>query len=324
MKTANYGFHPIDGLPWPPYAESMRALCLFVLYCAFAWAQSTSTYVVDGQRVETGKTNGVSYSVESAPSLNGRVSPLERVEERIVESSPAGKVVERTIRRYDPNGNPTQVEKVRVEERKNPDGSTSAETVTWRGDINGRLQVAERVRGLSKPSEGGTRSELTVERPTLNDSFETIEKRTVSERKSGQTTDQEVVTWRRDPSGRFSEALRQVTERSERNGRTTENTAQYEVGTTGRMELASQTVSRSVKNADGSEHTEVDIYRAAAPGRPASAEPQLIEQQVIERRSSAPGTVVESLSVRRPPLDGGKPSGGFQKVSERTCKGECK
>jgi hypothetical protein len=301
----------------------MRAFCLIVMGCGLAWAQSTSTYVVDGQRVETGKSDGITYSVESARSLNGRTSPLERVEERVVESSATGSVVERVIRRYDPNGNLAQTEKVRIEERKNSDGSTSTETVTWRGDVNGRLEVAERVRGTTVPSEGGTRSELTVERPTLNGGFETLEKRSISERKSGATTQQETVTLRRDAAGRFSEALRQVKERTEQDGLVTENSAQYEPGTTGRMQLASQSVSRSVKNADGSQRTEVDLFRVEAPGRPTSSRPQLIEQQVIERRPSASGAV-ESLSVRRPPLDGGRPSGSFQKVAERVCTGTCK
>jgi hypothetical protein len=50
----------------------------------------------------------------------------------------------------------------------------------------------------------------------------------------------------------------------------------------------------------------------------------LIEQQLVERRPGADGTVLESVSVRRPAPDGSKPSGAYQKIGERVCAGECK
>jgi hypothetical protein len=290
----------------------------------WAWAQTSSTYVVDGQRLESGKLNGGTYSVESARSINGRAAPRQRVEERVIESTADTKVIERVTRRFDSNGNPGQTEKVRISERKNPDGSLATETVTWWADVNGRLQVFERAKGVSRPTQGGTNSEVIVERPTLNGGFETLEKRTTTERKSGQTVEQDTITWRRDASGRFSEAARQTTARTEKDGQVTENVARYETGAAGRLELASQAVSRSVKNADGSERTETDIYRAAVPGRSTSSTPRLIEQEVVERRPGAPGTVVETVSVRNPAPDGAKPAGAYRKISERVCTGECK
>jgi hypothetical protein len=307
----------------------MRALCLMMTCCALAWAQASYTYDINGRRVEgpravSGKLDGGSYRIESAPSINGRVTPLERVEERVIEQDGSRRVVERLIRRYDPNGNPGLTDKIRIEERKNPDGATSTETLTWREDINGRLQLAERARGETRPAGDAVSSDLSIERPSLNGAFETVEKRSAAERKTGQSVHQETVTWRRDAGGRLSEALRQVTERTEQNGRATENQAEYEPGPAGKLELTSQTVSRSVKNADGSERTELDVYRVWVPGRPVADQPRLIEQQLVERRPGADGTVVESVSVRRPAPDGSKPSGAYQRIGERVCAGECK
>jgi hypothetical protein len=307
----------------------MRALCLMMTCCALAWAQASYTYDINGRPVEepravAGKLDGGSYKLESARSINGRVTPLERVEERVIEQDGSRRVIERFIRRYDPNGNPGQTEKIRIEERKTPDGVTATETLTWRADVNGRLQLAERARGETRPAGDAVSSDLSIERPTLNGAFETVEKRSATERKTAQGVRQETVTWRRDAEGRFSEALRQVTERTGQDGRATENQAQYEAGPAGKLELTSQTVSRSVKNADGSERTELDVYRVWVPGRPTAESPRLIEQQLVERRPGADGTVVESVSVRRPAPDGSNPSGAYRKIGGRVCAGECK
>lgn len=307
----------------------MRALCLMMTCCALAWAQTSYTYDINGRRVEgpraiSGKLDGGSYKVESARSINGRMTPLEQVEERVIEQDGSKSVVERLIRRYDPNGNPGQADKIRIEERKNPDGTTATETLTWRADVNGRLQLAERARGETRPAGDAVTSDLSIERPALNGAFEIVEKRSATERKTVQGVRQETVTWRRDAGGRFGEALRQVTEKTEQDGRATENQAQYEPGPAGRLELTSQTVSRSAKNADGSERTELEVYRVWVPGRPVAEAPRLIEQQLVERRPGADGTVVESVSVRRPAPDGSPPSGAYRKIGERVCAGECK
>jgi hypothetical protein len=318
------GVPPIEAPAETAYPQSMRAFCLLVVCCAPAWAQASYSYDMNGRRVESGRLNGATVTVETAPSANGRRVPLERIEERVVEQDGSRSVVERTIRRFDQNGNPAQTEKVRIEERKSADGTASTETVTWRADINGRLELAERARAEARPSAAGLRTETTIERPTLNGAFEPREKRSTTERKSDGRVQRETVTWRPDSNRRFGEVLRQVTERTERDGRTTENTAQYEVGPAGKMEIALQSVSRSVKNADGSERVEVDLFRNVVPGRPRAGEPGLIEQQLVERRPGAGGTVVESVSVRRPLPDGSQPAGAYQKIAERVCAGECK
>ncbi len=307
----------------------MRAFCLLVMGCACAWAQATYNYDGEGRRTEgtqvvAGKVDSGSYHTESARSLNGRVTPLERTEEHVVRQDGPTRIVERIIRRYDPNGNPGRTEKVRIEERKNPDGSTTTDTLTWRADINGRLQVAERAHAEARPAGGAIRSDTVIERPTLNGAFETVERLSATQRKTANGETRETVTLRRDANGRFGETQRQVVERSESNGRTSENIAQYEVGPSGRMEFTAQTVSRTIKNADGSERSEIDLYRDVVPGRPIAGQPRLIEQQLVERRPGAGGVVVENVSVRRPAPDGAMPSGAYQRIAQRVCTGECK
>jgi len=93
----------------------------------------------------------------------------------------------------------------------------------------------------------------------------------------------------------------------------------------GQLELTSQNVSTTSKRADGSELTEVNLYARAADGltQEPGAPQQIKEQQIIERRKSADGSVVESLSVRRPSVSDPSKLGGLQKISETVCTGKC-
>ncbi|MGH9674702.1 MAG: hypothetical protein ACRD44_16100, partial [Bryobacteraceae bacterium] len=91
---------------------------------------STYTYDVNGRRIEAGVivsslAAGSSVRTERSQSLNGRTVPLESVEERVILDGPEGRVVERLIRRFDPTGRPGAPEKVQIEERRNPDGSST-------------------------------------------------------------------------------------------------------------------------------------------------------------------------------------------------------
>ncbi len=115
-------------------------------------ASVTSTTAVDinGHRVSDGpqvvrtKSPTGSITTETLQSVNGRMVPLERVEERIVRDDASGRVVERLIRRYDPQGNPTQPVKETIDEQKRPDGSSTTQTTTYRGDVNGSMQLIEK------------------------------------------------------------------------------------------------------------------------------------------------------------------------------------
>ena len=47
------------------------------------------------------------------------------------------------------------------------------------------------------------------------------------------------------------------------------------------------------------------------------------EQQVVQRRTNPDGSVVETLSVRRPSVSDPNRLGDLQKLSETVCKGKC-
>ncbi|MBY0507989.1 MAG: hypothetical protein K2X03_29015 [Bryobacteraceae bacterium] len=256
--------------------------------------------------------------------LNGRkvIAPNQnpdQVEERILEDAGGRKVIERTIRRAD-----GQPEKVRIEERKNADGSVTTETAVYRGDLNGRLNLAEkRVSELRKTATHIEESTV-VQRGSLNGGLEVVEKRERSGTIAPKVTQEEVRTFRKDANGGFREAARQSIERREENGKVTENVAEYQAATgDGQLQLSGQKVSNAVKRPDGTTVTQVEVYGMAQPGRASRAgELKLREQQLIEQRPAGGQSVVESFSVRRPDLDG-KVSGDFLKVSERTCQKAC-
>src|SRR5262245_16366069 len=104
-------------------------------FCALLAAQQSSrqssTWTIDasGHRVE-----GPSYTsadspqgggrMERAQSINGRMVTIQSSEDRVLRDTPQGKEVERIIRKYDATGNSGPPTKVRIEETKNPDGST--------------------------------------------------------------------------------------------------------------------------------------------------------------------------------------------------------
>src|SRR5436853_7615945 len=95
--------------------------CVFLLLSTCIAAQDTAifrTYSIDanGQRVggpeitET-KTKTSYQRTERLQSLNGRLVPLERIEERTIREDSSGRVLERTVHRFDPDGHPSPPEK---------------------------------------------------------------------------------------------------------------------------------------------------------------------------------------------------------------------
>lgn len=243
----------------------------------------------------------------------------DRVEERVVEEAGGRKVTERTIRRSD-----GQPEKVRIEERKNADGSVTTETSLYRGDLNGRLNLAEK--RVSELRKTATRLEETtvVQRGSFNGGLEVVERLERTGTIAPKVTQEEVRTLRKDTNGSFREAVRQNIERREENGKVVERVAEYQAATAdGRLQLSAQRVASEVKRPDGTVVKQVDIYGMAQAGRPSQpGELKLREQQLIEQRPGTGQNVVESFSIRRPDLEG-KLSGDFQKIAERTCQKSC-
>lgn len=307
----------------------MRTLVAVFVTAGLSFAQQTvvssGTFDINGRRVEgasslVNQTPGSADRIEMVRSVNGRTVPVESVEDKVVSELGGVKIIERVVKRYDANGRPGPPERVHIEERKNADGSVNSATSVMRADLNGNYALAERTVTDSKKSGDTTNSNTVVERPTLNGSLEVVERKEVVKRETADgSVSQSSSVSRRDTNGRFGEAARQVLEKTVAGGRTVENVATYEAGSTG-MQLIRQTVSKEVA---GSNQKEVDVFEMAQAGRVGNTKPELREQRIIEKRPTANGAV-ESISVRRPLASDPSRLGNAQKVEEIICTGKCK
>ena len=281
------------------------------------------TYDANGRRTLAGQqVSSAGGSEQLLRTINGRVAPLENVEEKVLSDNGTERIVEKTIRPYDANGNPQPAQRVRIAERKEGDGAKTIETQVFNGNINGGYSLAERSQAVERTSNGRTTVETQIARPTLNGGLDTVEKRSSTIVKAGDKTSEDTLTYRKDGSGAFFAAARSVKESETKGGRTVENTATYISGERRQLELSGQTVAETVKRADGSETKQINVFGMNAPGRPATGQPALREQQLIERSKTAGGTV-ETLSVRRPAVDNPNALGPAQKISEKVCTGPC-
>ena len=276
-------------------------------------AQESKTYVYDvngdpsvATETREAKTRGGKTLVESLPSMNGEPVLNERVEERVVESTGSSRVVERIV-----TYGSGERAKVRTEEKKLPDGTTTVATTEYRDDGNGSLALAER---SVLRSRGGV-TETVIERPTIDGSLAVVEKKSGTARAVGAATETTVITYRQDNNGTFDEAVREVSLKAEKNGVTSETTDQFLAG-----QPNGRTVTTTRKSADGGEVREISIYGMTAPGQTVSDKPQLREQRLVERHPVSGGTV-ETLSIRRPALDDTRQLGQYQLVSKKVCTG---
>lgn len=297
-----------------------------------ARAQSTgtanTTYTTDlnGYRVAAASSTTADHTqTQLSKSINGRQVPLEQREEKVLRKDANGSLTETIVRKYNPNGQLASTERVLTEQQKAPGGGSSVHATTYRSDVNGREQEVERRTVETRVQGNTTTTDTEVGRPTLNGGFQTAEKRSaVSTGTDAARTITESV-YRANSNGGMVEALRNVTQETKANGQTVDNTANYEPGITGQLQLHSQSVSTSVKQPDGSETVQVDLYAAAADGRvqDAGAKQQIKEQQVITRTKGADGSVTETLSVRRPSVADPTRLGGLQQISQTVCQGQC-
>lgn len=312
-------------------------LASFVLSAAFLAAQSTSVStttqldvnghrIPDGPEVVTTKTPDGSQTTVKSQSINGRTVPLERVEEKVIRNDASGRVVERTIRRYDPQGNPTPPERQTIEEQKRPDGSSTTIATTYRGDVNGGMQLAEKA--VTEQSKNGSeeRRDTLVQKPDINGSLGTVEKQSTVKVAEGKDFREESTTYRPSASGGFYPAVRTVTEHKQQGSETEENTVEYEADPSSSLHLNSQTVSKTVTASDGSKDTVVNIYATNVPGTvnaPGSSL-KLQEQQLVQAQKGTNNTLVETLSVRRPTVSDPNTLGPARQLSQTVCTGDCK
>jgi hypothetical protein len=252
-------------------------------------------------------------------SINGQMTPRQNVEEKVLKDDKTQRIVERTIRRYDPNGNPGPVEKVRIEETKNPDGSSRTVTTTSRSDINGNVQLAERETTEARTSNGVTTANSTLERRGTDGTLQTAIKRDVVTKKTSTGSDSEISTFQRDADGRFFEALRHVAQISTKGNESVSNLTEYR-SREGKLELEGRTVTTTNKQPGGSEVSVVDVYAVHDAGQVRTpGQVRLLEQNIIERK---PG--IETLRVRETSPNNPGRLGAARLVLERVCTGDCK
>jgi hypothetical protein len=250
---------------------------------------------------------------------------MEQVEEHILRNDSSGKVTERIVRRYDPQGNPLPPVRQTIEEQKRPDGSSTVQSTTYSTDINGNAQITEKSVTDTQKNASGATSETVVQRPTVN-GLETVEKQSqvVSNQANGYQA--ESTVYRRDGNGGFYPAVRQTTEHTVQGAEVSENSAEYERGANGELQLHGQTVTKTVTRPDGSKDSVVDIYSANVPGTVSGTESglKLQEQQTIESTPGPGNSMVETVSVRRPTISDPGTLGPERQLSQTVCKGDCK
>jgi hypothetical protein len=304
---------------------------LFVVFtAALAAAQSSSTTFtkdINGNTAsgQSFSSSGKGESTERFQSINGRQVPLEQSTDRVVREDANSKVTERIVKKYNRDGQVTATERVMIEESKLPGGGSSVRETTYRSDVNGSQSEAERKTTETRVSGSTTTASTVIDRPTMNGGFETVEKKsTITD---GPIENQHITesVYRRGLSGGFQEALRTVKTASKDNGTTKESAANYEPGMNGQLQLASQSESTIVKQPDGTEITQTNLFASTVAGnvQDSTGKMRVKEQQLIQRRPNADGSVVETLSVRRPSVSDPNRLGDLQKLSETVCKGKC-
>ena len=298
-----------------------------LLATSLAIAQSSTniyTSDINGRTVDAASSvspNG--QRTELSRSVNGRQVPLQQSEEKVIRQDANGRVTERIIRKYDPNGQLASTERVVTETQKIPSGSKVRAT-TYRSDLNGQMQEVERTTTENVLQGAVTHADTLIERPTINGSFEPTEKRNAVIETANGTRHEDETVYRRSGNGSFVEALRRVKDEEKSADKTVDHVANYEPGMNGALQLKSQTVSTMTRRPDGAEVTEVNVYANAVDGKiqDNQAPQQIKEQQIIERVKT-PGTLTETVSVRRPTVSDPTRLGNFQKISETVCKGVC-
>jgi len=278
------------------------------------------------ETITTALPNGA-RTYQTTRSLNGDTVKLDSVSEKVVQKDAHTRIIERTIQRYDPNGNPVAQEKQVITEVKGDDGSLRSTTEKYRTDVNGNMSLAEKDELQErKTGPNSTEAQTTVSRPTINGSFGVVERREKTRNAAGEGKWSENETIYRSGTDGFFPAVKLVTEISEGKNESKENIAEYEVGSTGALELHSQTAKRTVKQADGSSLTETDYFNRHAPGYTGSADSQqltLRAREITDHKVSG-NRAVDTLSLQQPSATDPTRLDPPKLVSQTVCSGACK
>jgi hypothetical protein len=302
------------GLEW----EMMRSIYLLAIPAALL-AQSTTTVYqtgVNGERVAS-RPNTIN-------SANGRPIPTQQASEKVLRDDANGKVVERTVQRFSANGQPAGTEKVLIEETPLPGGGKISKETRSETDMNGHFSPTERRTTETRVNGLTTTTNITVDRPTPNNTFQTAEKRnTVTVGPKEKQTSTETIE-RADVAGRFRPVQRTETNVQIVGGKTTQNTAVYDSDIVGKFGLSKQTVATTTKGPSG-EVTVTDVYSTATLGRTGTQADKLQLQQelVTEKKINPDGSTNEIVRLRTSnPSDPSKLSTA-EKITETVCTGKC-
>jgi hypothetical protein len=310
---------------------------LFVLLSAVALAfgQSTvTTYTADvpngGFDVSSATSSSDHTQSQITQSINGTQVPLEQHQERVLRSDANSSVTESIVRRSDPTGQFVTTERTVTETRKNPDGSSTAQSTVYRSDINGSELPAERRTTDTRVAGPTTTVNTVIDRPGVNGSFQTVEKRSDITQDLTQGTEKKSTTmesvYRGSPEEGFREAVRKVVNSTVTDGRTVEDTTDYEQGaTSGSLQFQERRVSTTAINPGGGQSTIVDVYAPSADGivQSSDAQPQLKQEQIITRVQNPDGSVVDTFSVREPNVSDPTRLGAVRQITKTVCTGNC-
>jgi hypothetical protein len=313
----------------------MRILVPFLFLLPLA-AQDSSVYtrtrtdingnrIADGPQIVATRSPKSVDTTERLQSINGRTVPIEKVEERLVQDDLSDRITERVIHPYDRNGNPLPRIKVLIEDKKRPDGGSTTLSLTYNGDINGEMRLTERTTTTTQKSGATENSETVVEKPDVNGGIAPAEKRTVEKVAGPHGYQESAVTYRKSDNGGFFEATKQITEHTENGTQSTDSTAEYERGPTGDMQLHGQTVSKTVKQPDGSEESQVDTFGRNAPGMVDSPSNQMKLQyhEIVERQKGPANEIIETRSIQQPLVSDPARLSAPRQVSQIICRGKC-
>ena len=284
------------------------------------WTIDASGHRVEGPLYAVTESPTGGERTETVQSINGRMIPVQSTEDRVVSQNSTNKVTERVIRKYDPNGNLGQPIKVRIEETKNPDGSTTIRSSAYEADLNGNQQLFERSTTEVRKNGATTETSIFVERGGAG-GLAPYERTNSVERQSGNGSQLESNTYRRDVNGNFTPYSQDTRQTTKSGNEQTTDTAHYELGADGRMALYSRAIDRSKTNPDGSQVTDTDVYSRFSVGKTGdvnASEPRLQEQSHRQLTPGPNGSVIETTSVRaRLPSDQSR-FGQYETVSKVT------
>lgn len=304
----------------------MRKLLIFGVPALLAAQSTTTTYTTDvnGNRqamAPSSRSNGDESTRYRTPS-GGRAT-MDQSDEKVLREDANGKVVEKTIKRYDGTGKVSQTIKVLVEETKFAGGGSVVRETSSQADLNGRFVQTERKTTETRVSGQTTTSNVTLDQPNINGGYQTVEKRNsvTTGPETNQTTTETVD--RADTYGRMRLVERSETSKKATPNGSAENTANYEVDATGKLVLAGQKIVTTTKRPGGGEAVETSLYERNTSGRAAGDQLRIKEQQVVEKRVNPDGTVVETLTVRRPTISDPNTLGPARQISETVCTGKC-